>query len=212
MITTELIIDAIEKAFKRESNLKSEAFDVPMLGSLQIRHLLNNLGSISTKFMEVGSHRGGSFASAVYENHNLKTTVAIDSWLSDETEGHSYMEDFKSNVSRFVPHQDFIIIKQDSFEVDLAACPKGIDFYYFDGSHDYESQRKALTYYLPVLADEFIFCVDDFMLSEVEQGTFDGIKESGCKILFEREFVTEKEYDNESWWRGWYVALLKKKS
>lgn len=200
----------IEKALRRESNLTPLALSVPMLGSLNIRHLLNNLGSISTSFCEVGSHVGGSFASAVFRNKNLKHAIAIDSWASDLTNGDTYEKQFYENVLPIVEDCPMQVIKSDSFEVDVSKLPT-IDFYYFDGSHDYDSQRKALTYYLPAMADQFLFAVDDYMLSEVRQGTQDGIKESGCEVLFEREFETDSEYNNESFWRSWYVAFLKKK-
>ena len=211
MTKIEQIELAIEKALRRESKLTPLALSVPMLGSLNIRHLLNSLASISTVFCENGSHVGGSFCSAIFQNTNLKEAIAIDSWASDETEGNNYEQQFIDNLSIIDKGEIPIrVIKSDSFKVNVDSLPK-IDFYYFDGSHDYESQRKALVYYLPAMADEFLFAVDDYMLPEVRQGTLDGIKESGCEILFEREFETDAEYNNESFWRSWYLVYLKKK-
>lgn len=210
MTKIEQIEEAIRNSYKRESKLTPLALSTPMLGSLNIRHLLNNLGAISTNFCEVGSHVGGSFVSAVFKNTNLKKAIAIDSWKSDETEGQTYQKQFDENISIILGHTTIRVIKSDSFNVSVSELPK-MDFFYYDGSHDYESQKMALTYYIPAMADEFIFAVDDFMLPEVKQGTLDGIKLSGCEILYEQEFVTDHEYDNESFWRGWYLALLKKK-
>jgi hypothetical protein len=211
MTKIEQIEEAIENGIGRKSKLTPLAISVPMLGSLNIRHLLNNLGAISTSFLEVGSHVGGSFVSAVFGNKNLEKAIAIDSWASDETEGQTYEQQFYENVLPVIgPDCPMQVIKSDSFCVDLSKLPK-IDFYYFDGSHDYESQKNALLYYLPAMSEEFIFAVDDFMLPEVKKGTLDGIAMSGCEILYEQEFVTDTEYDNESFWRSWYVALLKKK-
>jgi hypothetical protein len=209
----EAINEAIEKALKRESKLDGVAMSIPGLMSLNIRHLLNNLGAISTNYCEVGIHVGGSFCSTIYKNNNLNEVVAIDNWLSDETEDHDFRKQFDDNLLKCISpgFPNLRVIKEDSFKVQLDWLPKNIDLYYFDGSHDEDSQRKALTHYLPVLADTFIFCVDDYMLPEVKKGTQDGIKESGCEILFEQEFITDHEYDNESFWRGWYVCLLKKK-
>lgn len=210
MTKIEQIEDAISKAYKRESKLTPLALSVPMLGSLNIRHLLNNLASISTIYCEVGSHVGGSFASAVFKNTNLKRAIAIDSWKSDETEGQTYQKQFDENISIILGHSTIQIIKSDSFDVSVSELPQ-IDFFYYDGSHDYESQKMALLYYLPAMADTFLFAVDDYMLEEVRSGTQDGIILSGCEVLFEQIFFTDHEYDNESFWRGWYVALLKKK-
>ena len=215
MTTEEKIIaiqDCIQRSIKRQSKLDDTALGIPGLMSLNIRHLLNNLGSISTIYGEVGIHVGGSFCSTIYKNSNLKEAVGIDSWLSDDTEGKDYRKQFDSNLLKCVTDgmPNIKIIKEDSFNVLMDWLPLGIDLYYFDGSHDEDSQRRALTYYLPALADTFIFCVDDYMLPEVKKGTQDGIKESGCKVLFEQEFITDHEYDNESFWRGWYVCILQK--
>jgi methyltransferase family protein len=185
---------------------------VPFLGSLNIRHLLNNLGALSERYLDCGSHKGGSFCSAVYDNYNLKWGVAIDWFLSDETEGETAEYQFLTNALKFMPRtMELRLLRKEHFKVDLNVLPKPFDFYLFDGSHDYESQKMALTYYLPALADEFILCVDDYSWPEVSSGTQDGIKEAGLEILFERELITNGSHDNESFWNGFYVALLKKK-
>lgn len=212
MTKIEQIESAIEKALKRESKLTPLALSVPMLGSLNIRHLLNNLASLCAVYCDHGSHVGGSYCSAVFKNTNLTHAISIDSWASDEIDGHHYEQDFRDNALMMTPPETNLqVIKSDSFSVDLSQIKEKIDFYYFDGSHDYTSQRRALTYYLPVLADTFIYAVDDYMLKEVKEGAQDGITESGCEILFEREFETDSEYSNESFWRSWYVCLLKKR-
>src|ERR1700743_2238233 len=78
---------AIEMAILGKSKLSPLALSIPMLGSLRIRHLLNNLGAISTTFLDVGSHVAGSYCSTVYKNENLKYSAAVDSWESDAITG-----------------------------------------------------------------------------------------------------------------------------
>jgi hypothetical protein len=80
----------------------------------------------------------------------------------------------------------------------------------YDSGHSEEEQKNALVYFYPVLSNEFILCVDDYDLLEVQKGTQDGIKEMGLKIQFEKILIGN-DHDNEGWWRGYYVALLKKK-
>lgn len=211
-MTIEEVKQAVHKGINRQSKLTDEALAVPGLMSLNIRHLLNNFGAISTIVCDHGSHVGGSFCSMVYKNENIKTAIAIDSWVSDETEGKTYFLDFMKNARKFSPpNTKQYIEKSDSFSLNLEMIPKDIDLYYFDASHDFYSQKNGLIYYLPNLADTFIFCVDDYMLDEVRRGTQEGIAESNCEVLYENEFVTDHEYDNETFWRGWYAALLKKK-
>lgn len=207
----EAVREAIAKGVQRQSKLDTTALSVPGLMSLNIRHILNNLGAISTIVGDHGSHVGGSFCSMVYKNSNIREAISIDSWRSDETEGNNHYQEFLNNSNICIsPETRLNVIKSDSFSVDLSCIPNKMDLYYFDATHTEDAQRMGLTYYLPVLADTFIFCVDDYMLPEVKKGTQDGIKESGCEILYENEFITDHEYDNESFWRGWYCCVLKK--
>ncbi len=48
--------------------------------SPNIRHLLNNIGAISTHYVDCGSHVGSSLVSTVYGNDNLKSATAIENW------------------------------------------------------------------------------------------------------------------------------------
>lgn len=203
------IKQAIEKAEKRQSKLLSVNFDVPALASLQIRHLLNNLGELSTHYLECGPHKGGSFTSSISHN-NLLSVTAIDSFESDHMDGETAKIQFLNNVEIHCPKQTkFKLIQSDCFTVDLGQIENKIDLYLYDAGHSEDDQRQALTYYYPILADEFILCVDDYDLPEVKIGTEKGIKEMNLEVLFE-ETLIGNDHDNESWWRGYYVALLKK--
>lgn len=209
----ELIESAIEKADRFDSKIKSlPAYEVPALASLKIRCLLNNLGEIATNYMECGVHRGGTFCSTIACNSNIKKAFAIDSWASDHMDGQIHELQFlsaaNSNISK---DTELIVIKEDCFSVDLSKINESIDMFLYDAGHSRYDQKNALVYYYPVLANEFIYLCDDWQFEQVKEGTMDGIKEMGFHILFEKELLTDKEYNNESWWRGYYVALLKKK-
>lgn len=207
----EAIKVAIEKAEQFQSKLSNKVKDVPFLGGLKNRALMNNLGELSTRYLEVGCHKGGSYCSAVFGNDNLKSTTVIDSFESDETNEDKAKPQFLTNANMFTPIATRLnVIQSDCFDIDFSEVQKPVDFYLFDGPHSEQDQCKALTYYLPVLADEFIFCCDDYGWEAVRNGTQRGIKEANLDVLFERELVTEEEYSNISWWTGFYVALLKK--
>lgn len=214
MSKVELVKYCIENAEQRISKLTPEAINVPMLGSLQIRHLLNNLGSISSVFLDVGSHVGGSFCSAVFCNGELKKAYAVDSWESDKTEGHLHEGAFRANSFAFTPYGlETKIIKSDCFSVDLSMIDSKVDFYSYDAGHSLEQQKEALIYYKRILADEFIYVCDDWMFEGVKEGTMQGIEEGGYEILFQRELVNDNGelYQNEQWWDGYAVFVLKKK-
>jgi len=210
-IKIQQIQSAIARADRFESKLTPAALNVPMLGSLKIRHLLNNLGAISKNYLECGVHKGGSFCSTIF-NNPLTSATAIDCFVSDETnEDDKAQPQFIANASKHVHSETmFTLITNDTFKVPTSDIPLPVDFYYFDAGHSEDEQRMALTYYLPTMADVFIYCCDDYMLPEVRKGTQDGIMECRLKVLFEQEMITHHEYDNESWWRGFYVALLGK--
>lgn len=207
---------AIERADRFESNLTDEAKNVPMLGSLKIRALLNNLGAISTHFMDIGVHRGGSTCSAVF-NNPLKSITAIDSFESDKDNYLKARPDFEHNIATFKhPNSELNLIVGDSFNIDLGMINHLVDFYAFDAGHSEKDQEMALTYYFPVLSDIFILCVDDYAgvdgCNNVNTGTQSGIVKCNLEILFEHEFITTAKYSNISWWNGYYVALLRKRS
>lgn len=203
---------AIENADQLKSNLPNEQYEVPALTSLRIRHLLNNIGKLGTKYLEVGVHKGGTFTASVAGNTNLKEITAIDSFESDKhNENDKAQPQFVSWANKFVSLDSFFkLIVSDSFMVDLSELPKNIDIYLYDGDHSEESQRKALTYYKDNLADVFIFLCDDFDWDEVQQGTRKGIEDAGYEVLFEQYMASKGSHDNDSWWNGFYVALLKK--
>lgn len=206
---------AIELAILRKSKLTEPSMNVPALASLRIRHLLNNLGEISTKYLECGVHKGGTFCSTVFGN-DLIYAVAVDSFESDEPYHTDQAKpQFLENSKKILqPSTKFNLLVGDTFKIDLDQIVHGIDLYLYDAGHSREQQRDALIYYKPVLADEFIYCCDDWTYGEVKQGTMEGIEQGGYEILYQKELINETPGDdhlNEEWWRGYAVFLLKKK-
>jgi len=219
-MSTEEKIEAIElaisKADQLQSKLTDEVRNVPFLGSLKIRALLNNIGELGTHYADFGCHKAGSMCSAIYGNDNLKYITAIDSWESDHMQGDKAYPVFIENVNKYIPKRaDLNIIIEDVFKVDLSHIKAPIDIYSYDCGHSYLDQKMALTYYRGALADEFIYLCDDWTYGEVKEGTMAGIEEGGYEILFEKELLNTTQGEdlhlNTEWWRGYYVALLKKK-
>lgn len=207
---------AIEKADRFESKLTDEVRDVPFLGSLKIRALLNNIGELGNHYGDFGCHKSGSMCSAIYGNDNLTNITAIDSWESDHMEGDKAYPVFIENVNKYKPAKaDLNVIIEDVFKVDLTKIKGKIDVYSYDCGHSFLDQKLALTYYKPILADEFIYLCDDWTYGEVKQGTLAGIKEGGYEILFEQELLNTTQGEdlhlNQEWWRGYGVFLLKNK-
>lgn len=214
----ELIKSAIEKAERFESKLSEDALRVPFLGSLKIRALLNNLGELATRFLEIGSHKGGSFCSTIYQNDNIKLATAIDSWASDDINQDQAYPQFLENTDRFKPAKTTIeVITSDCFNLGANIPQRNFDLYMYDAGHSRSDQCDALVYYKPYLADEFIYCCDDWTYQEVAEGTREGIEKGGYEVLFEKILLNppgfpEDAHLNDHWWRGYMVALLKKKN
>lgn len=211
MSKVEFIELAIEKATRRESSLTPLAMAVPALSSLNIRHLMNNLGAISTTYIECGTHKGGLFCSTIAANPNLRYAAAVDSWESDENSDDKAEQQFDDNATMLKPLDTRIIkLKAKCFEHSLLELPGNYDMFLYDAGHSYEDQKNALLFYGPKMLDEFIFCVDDYDWEEVKQGTADGIRDGGYEVIFEKSFQGN-DHDNDGWWNGFAVFLLKKK-
>lgn len=220
MSKIEAIKHAISEANFFRSKLTPEALGVPGFTSLKIRHLMNNLGAISTNFLEVGSHKGGTFCSAAFQNPNLQFITAIDNF-SEFSEGSPFQE-LMNNVGKFKATQSFFkMLMVNCWEVQKESLPQGIDFYMYDGNHGLDEQKMACTHFIESMANEFIFCVDDYSVwPQVKQGTKEGIALAelryklknlpGFTVLFEQELYNGVEGDNMGFHMGFWVALCKK--
>lgn len=211
MTKIEKIQLAIGKAVCRTSSLTPLALTVPALSSLNIRHLMNNLGSISTRYMENGVHKAGLFCSTICNNPNLLSATAIDSWESDETNEDKAEPQFDENVAMLKPlDTELQKIKGDSFSVNPSDINGPIDLYLYDSDHSEKAQYDALLHYLPCLSDTFIWCVDDLDFPEVIHGTERALKDAPVDVLFRHDFKGN-DHDNNHFWNGFMVALLIKK-
>lgn len=78
-------------------------------------------------------------------------------------------------------------MNSDCFNVDLGLLGGPFNVYFYDGNHTYESQYKALQYFTDVLAEEFVFIIDDWNWEDVRNATERVIVESGFEVLFRFE-------------------------
>ena len=205
------IKNAIEMAKNHQSKMDETAWSVPALSSLKIRHLMNNLGAISNRYMEHGTHKGGIFCSVLRNNPNIEIAWWGDSFASDKTTGENVEEQFMQNAINCIQGTETVLLGEVANTFDLPSdFGSGVDLYCFDADHSYESQRKAMTHFLPSMADEFIVAVDDHDWQDVWLGTHDGLKDANVEILYEQAFKGG-DHDNNGWWNGFWIALLKKK-
>jgi hypothetical protein len=197
------IRNAILRGSKEESKLTPLCFSIGGFTSPKIRHTLNLLGELAENFLEIGSHRGATFIASIYKNSNIKQAWAIDNF--SEFEDGTVKQELLDNFELFknnIPPVGFM--ERDCFNIDLSLLPK-IDFFCYDGNHSYEAQKRAFSYFYPVLADEVLICVDDTDWLDPMKGTIDGIRQNDFEVLFEYKASGTDGYHN-----GFYIALLKK--
>jgi predicted O-methyltransferase YrrM len=198
-----MIKEAIKKGEAHQSKIPQSYFDRMQggLSSEKIYHTLNNLAASSTAYLEVGTYMGSTLLAATYGNDHLYK-VAIDNFcMKPKTRNH-----FFQNVKDL----EFQFIEKDCFKVSLKEIKKPIDLYFFDGEHSYEAQYNAIEYFLPVMADEFIYVVDDWSNGPVKKGTFDAIRENGLTIMDFEIRGDGKLKDKDGWWCGFAMFKLKK--
>ena len=190
-----VIMGASEQSKLPESVLNQQGWT-----SHKIKHFLNNLMETEKpiiNYLEIGAWSGSTFVAALYGN-NLKNVYSID---------NDYKEpDFSINTKDF----KFKKIECDCWEVDLSLIKHKINIYFYDANHEYEDQYKALEYYYPVLAKDFIFIVDDYDWEKVSKGTQAAIKDLGLDVKFGVHLPSKGMNDASTWWNGLYIAHLKK--
>lgn len=202
MTKIEQIQNCIGKAEKLESKLTPLTFEIGGFTSPKIRHLLNNLGELATNYLEIGSHRGACFIASIYKNDNIKTAWTVDNF--SEFEDGTVKEELLNNFEKFknnIPPVGFL--EQDCFAIDLSLLPI-IDMYAYDGAHDIESHKKALTYFYSILANEFIYLLDDSDWDAVSEGTGLGLDECNLKVN------DCYRLSGNDWHNGYTVYLLSK--
>jgi hypothetical protein len=197
---------AVDNANNNISKITSDILSMDGMSGNKTRHLYNNICSLNgANYLEIGTWKGSSFISAFYDNDI--NTIVIDNWA----EFNGPKDEFISNVTRLCPNKEFNFIEKDCFKVtddEIKSIYDSIDIYLYDGNHEYESQRKAITYYKHLFSKYVIIIIDDFRSdtpawANVKKGTYDGIEESGLIIHHKVEIITHQESSGSSeYWNG----------
>jgi len=197
---------SIDNAISHKSKLTKEILSLEGMSSIPNRHLLNNLADMpGLNYLEIGVYTGSTFIATLFGN-KFNSAYAIDNWCQFNGNPNT----FKRNCEQFGVN-DYVLLEGDSFNPGpIAGIKDKINMYFYDGDHELESSRMSLTYYYPVMADEFIFVVDDFDWWTTEDGVKLGIEEVGLDVLYEKHLRSNSTNDNDTWWNGIYVSILKK--
>lgn len=205
-------MNSIEKALEvgeKESSKFRDLSIIPGFTTNKIRHFLNYLcEGDNTVYFEIGCLNGATLQAASYKNTGK--FYGVDNF----SEFGGSEEQLKKNFEN-CPDCNIYFFNDDCFSSKflmnigtiLIMKEKRINVYFYDGNHSFESQKKVLNKYHRLLADEFVYIVDDWNWEPVRKGTEEGIK--NYKIVFEKQIFT-KGNCSPDWWNGLGVFVLGK--
>lgn len=169
-------------------------------------------------YLEIGIARGASFFAASHQNKGQ--FVGIDNWskYKDNRSAAFKMYDKVQNSQKNEKEFKIKIIERDCWDkklVEKDLSQEKFDVFFYDGNHSYESQRKILNHFAPLLADKLFLLVDDFcadIAPTVQQATWQAIEDSGYKLKFHRILYNSDIAVgiHRKWHSGMLVAYLEK--
>jgi hypothetical protein len=185
---------------------------VPGLSSPRIDKLLNELGKISTGYLEIGCLGGRTFSSTIAGNK--LNAYAVDNWKQGVAAENNSIditgskEDFIKNIIPYKGHNKIKVFNCDYIDVDKTSI-KDIDLFLYDGDHSHNSTKLAVEYFADTFAEECILIFDDANWEGVVSGALAGIEKAGLTIQYEKKLLNSIE-DKDMWWNGLYIVVVKK--
>lgn len=205
----------LEKAEKSMSKINQEIISLDGMSGTKTRHFYNNILSIDdARYLEIGTWKGSSVCSAMFENQSK--VLCIDNW----SQFNGPKNEFLKNFEKYKGKNDASYIESDCFNLDLKTIKEKFNIYLYDGDHSENSHYLSLKYYLPFLEKTFIFIVDDWNWDAVRKGTYRAIDEFNLKVLYKKEILltnnnkhTHEIQDgykiaSETWWNGICAFVL----
>ena len=207
-----IIIEAVKKTEENRTSLPEDIFLIHGMSGRKNRIFLNNIDYKNSNYLEIGTWKGSTLCSYLYEK-DLNKSYSIDNYSQFEYA----KEILSSNIAKYCLKNNHTHIESDCFTVDKDVHGiKDIDVYFFDGPHSYLDHYRSLTYYSEVLSNIFIFIVDDWNGIEVRNGTKQAIKDLNLKIHFFKSLPEETildsipHSDSFGYWNGLGVFVLEK--
>lgn len=211
------IAESIKRALLGQSYVDPEALKIHGFATATMRHLFSNLCHLDDiTYLEFGTFCGATFVSAF--NNNPIHAVGIDDFTQpfEETGVRQQLAD---NLNRWKDTAKTVqFFDCNGFDLSTgerglgAVMPLPIDIYYYDGEHSFDNQVRALPAFFEMMADRFIFIVDDFQWADVEKGTQTGFDALSPRLKIEHEWHLNGERPNDDpiWWNGVAIFLISK--
>jgi hypothetical protein len=211
---------SINNAYYNISKLSDNKYDIDMQNRIleldgmtgeKTRHLYNNICNLNgATYLEVGTWKGSSFISALFEN-NIHG-ISIDNWSQFDGPKTEFHKNIKEYLSKNIASYD--IIDNDCWKVDNIIHK--IDIFLYDGAHEYEDQKNAITHFHKFFSKYLIILIDDWTcaLDKIKKGTLDGIKEMNLIIHYMHEIplvnTTTHHTGGNTFWNGCGVFVCER--
>lgn len=207
---------SVQRASARESKCIPGVLAIEGMSGALTRHLYNNLcdlrkpGGGPTRYLEVGAWKGSSTISALYNNAHCRATV-VDNW----SEFGAPRAEFERNMALFLgwphaaPHVQ--VLNEDCWALATPPAHAPFDVYLYDGAHTVLDHERALTALWPLLADVFIFVVDDWNWAQAKAGTgaaLAKVEALGARVAHRVEIAAPEGGDG--FWNGCGIFLIDK--
>ena len=211
------VIKCLNRANTFTTKLIPDILNIDGMSGIKTRVFYNELCSIEfdgrdTEYLEVGTWKGSTLCSALYENPKCRGTV-IENWsLFGGPRG-----EFEDNLERFNLTDRVQIFEEDIFNFDISKLSKPVDVYLYDGDHDEIHQYKGITHMWTALADQAIIIVDDWNAPHIRKGTLDGLRDVGANVIkkFEITYTDDDTHTpiqkaHKEFWNGIGIFVISK--
>lgn len=179
---------------KNNANVGDQILNIFGMSGKKWRHFLNNLMSKKEiNYLEIGSHTGSTFCSALYMNPGIGYAQTIDNWSEFGNKKETLVKNTANTVvSSGIEGKKVRVSESDFYDYDYSILPK-IDVYLFDGPHREQYQYDGVKIVFDQLADIFILLVDDWNWGGPRRGTEKALRELDIRVVYQCEIYTEAE-------------------
>jgi hypothetical protein len=203
---------SIDNAFNNISKLSNDILNIEGMSGNKTRHLYNNICNLDgATYVEVGTWKGSSFISAIYQNKNTYG-ICIDNW----SQFGGPKKSFYNNIQKYLLNYSIKIIDKDCWTINNDDIKTSIDIYMYDGAHTYKDQKNAITYYHKFFSKYVIIMIDDWTCDwvDVKKGTLDGITKMNMIIHYSYEIPlvnTSKHHcGGDTFWNGCGIFICER--
>lgn len=196
------VVKSVESAYLRQSKLTDEVLAIEGQSSAYNRHFLNNIVDDGTSYLEIGTLKGSTLISALYQNRPV-ASYAIDNW----SQFGGPKETFESNLAKYIPSANLKVFNIDAFLQDYSQLHE-VNVFFYDGDHTFEAQRDIVGKAMPCFVYPLIYIVDDWNWERVRLGTAQGILDNKLSIKFHMSIPSNRNRDIDGWWNGTGIFVL----